>query len=90
MAEVVRVALDVVVDKGNAQEVAEAIYESRAEILGFITGSVLQLDEKTEGTEVRPAAGNSHVHDPEGQGQRCEQCMRYSGKQLLSVIKSFS
>jgi hypothetical protein len=89
MADVVRISLDVVVDKGDPAKVAEVLYEHGEEILGFATSVVLVEDEKTSEMEIRKAARGSHVHDPESEGGRCTQCVRYAGRELLSVVQSF-
>jgi hypothetical protein len=89
MADVVRIALDLVVDSGDPTKVSEVLYEAGEAILGFAASVILKEDERTAEMEVRKAARGSHVHDPESDGGRCNQCVRYAGRELLATVQSF-
>jgi len=89
MADVVRIALDVVVDSGDPKRVAEVLYEAGEQILGFATAVILKEDERTAEMEIRKAARGSHQHDPESEGGRCTMCVRYAGRELLATVQSF-
>jgi len=89
MADVVRLVVDVVVDSGDPKKVSEVLYEAGEQILGFAVAVILKEDERTAESEVRKAARGSHVHDPEADGGRCTQCVRYAGRELLATVQSF-
>lgn len=89
MADVVRLALDVVVEKGDPKKVAEALFENREAILGFATAVILKENEVTAEMKIKKAAGGSHHHDPSADGGKCSECVRYSGRILLAKVQSY-
>lgn len=88
MSKIVRVALDLDVETGSAEDVSKALFEHREAIANFATHVVLTNDATTSGkVKVTPMAGSTHVHpDPQETGERCPECLRYSGKALLTLF----
>lgn len=87
MTKQIRVALDIEVEKGSAEEIAKAVFEERKAVGNFIAHTIIPSTDAGDGAKVTVLAGGSHVHDTQDIGY-CEMCDKYSRKQTLISVES--
>ena len=85
MPKQIRVAIDILVEKGDADEVARLVAEEREAIGNFISHTIVPADDRGEGVKLKTLAGGAHEHEVEG--SYCDMCDRYSRKQILVPVE---
>lgn len=87
MTKQIRVAIDIAVEKGNAEDIAKAIFEERKAVGNFIAHTIVPSTDAGDGAKITVLAGGSHEHDTSDSGF-CDMCDRYSRKQILIPVES--
>lgn len=85
MAMQIRVAIDILVESGSAEDIAKAVAEERKAVGNFIAHTLIPTTEAGEGSKTKVLAGGVHVHDTDG--NYCEMCDKYSRKQILVPVE---
>jgi hypothetical protein len=81
----VRFAIDIIVDEGDAEEVAASIGRARKQIGDFAKDVIVHDDDNvdSERLKIRTAAGAAHVHS---MGGYCGTCDKYTAKEFLNPV----